>query len=162
MCTKCKITKQLDEFHNSTKKPDGKHSHCKVCRLAYAASAQVRERENARRRALPKDHPFREQRRETERRRRYQKFGMSFEDYERMVKEAGGCQICGTPLTTERNAPRNQIACLDHCHDSGEPRGVLCLTCNSGIGKLKDDAELCRKAARYLDNFQKITTVEEL
>ena len=40
----------------------------------------------------------------------------------------------------------------DHDHKTGKWRGVLCTTCNSGIGMLKDNPELCEAAATYLRN----------
>lgn len=45
---------------------------------------------------------------------------------------------------------------MDHCHDSSRIRGLLCHTCNSGIGKLRDNPELLRKAADYLERHQNI------
>jgi hypothetical protein len=39
---------------------------------------------------------------------------------------------------------------LDHCHETGEIRGILCGTCNQGLGMFGEDAELLDAAARYL------------
>jgi hypothetical protein len=39
---------------------------------------------------------------------------------------------------------------LDHCHDTGEIRGILCALCNTGIGMLRDNPALCEIAAVYL------------
>ena len=39
---------------------------------------------------------------------------------------------------------------LDHCHDTGAIRGILCLSCNQGLGKVHDDPDLLEAAARYL------------
>jgi hypothetical protein len=41
---------------------------------------------------------------------------------------------------------------VDHDHDSGKVRGLLCNHCNTGIGKLKDCSTMLRKAADYIDN----------
>lgn len=42
--------------------------------------------------------------------------------------------------------------CVDHCHDTGQVRGLLCRTCNTGIGHLRDDLTLVHSAAEYLEN----------
>lgn len=40
---------------------------------------------------------------------------------------------------------------VDHCHETGRVRGVLCFNCNSAIGKLGDDPDIVRRAAAYLE-----------
>ena len=39
---------------------------------------------------------------------------------------------------------------LDHNHGTGEFRGFLCDSCNTGLGKFKDDPELLNRAINYL------------
>jgi Recombination endonuclease VII len=49
---------------------------------------------------------------------------------------------------------------VDHCHNTGRVRGVLCFNCNSAIGKLRDDPGAARRAAAYLEgNLWKPTLV---
>jgi 5-methylcytosine-specific restriction endonuclease McrA len=55
------------------------------------------------------------------------------------------CAICPTSV--------DMSSCLDHCHESGAPRGVLCITCNTGLGMFKDNVEALRKAALYLETL---------
>lgn len=52
------------------------------------------------------------------------------------------CPICG------RLADRNSS--VDHCHKTGLVRGMLCRSCNAGIGQLRDSVELLRAAIAYL------------
>ncbi len=42
---------------------------------------------------------------------------------------------------------------LDHCHKTGEVRGFLCESCNTGIGRFDDDPEIVKKAVKWLLNF---------
>lgn len=73
------------------------------------------------------------------------KFGLTVEDYDRMVAEQeGSCAICRRPCQTGRRLA------VDHCHKTGAVRGLLCHSCNLGIGKLGDDPERLLSAARYL------------
>lgn len=63
--------------------------------------------------------------------------------YERALKVQGGaCGICG-------RIPNKLV--IDHCHDTGNLRGLLCAQCNVGIGMLRDDVVVLRKAVAYLE-----------
>jgi hypothetical protein len=42
---------------------------------------------------------------------------------------------------------------VDHCHETGKIRGLLCHSCNTGIGKLGDNLEGLQKAVSYLERF---------
>lgn len=60
-------------------------------------------------------------------------------------KQNGKCAICSEAPSTKRGLH------VDHCHTTGEVRGLLCHGCNVGIGALKDDAGLLRAAIAYLE-----------
>ena len=76
----------------------------------------------------------------------FRSYGLTPAQYEAMrAGQAGGCAICGEPCATGKRLS------VDHCHDSMAVRGLLCGTCNSGIGMFKDKPDLLRKAAEYLD-----------
>src|SRR5574343_538867 len=55
------------------------------------------------------------------------------------------CDICGEAFASTKHRH------VDHCHTTGKARGLLCSNCNHAIGKMKDDPELLRKAAAYLE-----------
>lgn len=59
--------------------------------------------------------------------------------------QAGLCAICG-------REPGRKGLCVDHDHATGRVRAMLCTRCNTAIGMLKDDPELCERAAIYLRN----------
>ena len=72
-------------------------------------------------------------------------YGLSVEDYENLLKESGGvCAIC-------KNKPEKRLH-IDHCHNTGKIRKLLCITCNSGLGMFKDDVNLLAKAIKYLED----------
>lgn len=74
------------------------------------------------------------------------KFGMTPEDYEAMLERQNGCcAICRTDEPGGRGKWH-----IDHCHETNEVRGLLCQSCNMGIGQLKDDVNLLQKAIGYL------------
>ncbi len=72
-------------------------------------------------------------------------YGLSKERMSEMITEQRGrCAICERSLTTIR---------VDHCHFTGVVRGVLCSSCNVGLGLFKDDPGILLKAVAYLSKF---------
>lgn len=112
----------------------------KVCRLCNRRLALVRFRAvgNDRRRTECGDCE-REATFARDLRRRYD---LPLATYEAMLVDQGGCcAICEKTM-----AP----PCVDHCHESGLVRGLLCANCNLGLGHLRDDAALLVAAIGYL------------
>lgn len=62
------------------------------------------------------------------------------------------CDIC--KQLPEQAVARVKYLGVDHCHETGTVRGYLCVTCNSLIGMARDNPELLRKAAEYLEQFE--------
>lgn len=57
------------------------------------------------------------------------------------------CACCGR----EFRSAAERVATLDHDHDTGELRGLICKRCNLVLGKVKDDADILIALARYLE-----------
>lgn len=75
------------------------------------------------------------------------KYGITLEQYELMLAEQQGCcAICRLPMEL---APRRLH--VDHNHETGVARGILCYLCNTGLGVFKDNAVRLRAAADYID-----------
>ena len=76
------------------------------------------------------------------------KYNISLKEYNQLLDFQGGsCALCQKPL--ERLSRRINI---DHDHDTGEVRGLLCTGCNTGLGHLGDDIEGLERALYYLKN----------
>ena len=70
-------------------------------------------------------------------------YGLNAEEYQSLSdSQEGKCAIC---MQTPKDALH-----IDHDHDTGAVRGLLCRGCNMAIGKLGDDAETVQRAADYL------------
>jgi hypothetical protein len=84
----------------------------------------------------------------SERRRKLLKrYGMTPDEYDAMYEAQGGrCAICNRH---ETECQRGQLQ-VDHCHETGVVRGLLCGLCNTAIGKMGDDPERLIVAAHYL------------
>ncbi len=81
-------------------------------------------------------------------------FGITLEEFNKILEAQNNlCAICKQPETRQFNGRTSSLA-LDHCHETGKVRGLLCWRCNSGIGKLRDNSELLRNAADYLDRYK--------
>lgn len=63
------------------------------------------------------------------------------------TEQNGLCAICNSTLTDGNPSH------LDHCHDTGTIRGLLCRHCNWGLGDFKDNIEYLESAIAYLKRF---------
>lgn len=71
------------------------------------------------------------------------KYGLTIEQYEELLSKSNHqCQMC--------EATEN--LCVDHDHETNEVRGILCKTCNTGIGFLKHNKEILNKGIEYLES----------
>ncbi len=147
VCTKCKLPDQ--EFGKNKLASDGLQSWCKGCIREYQreryADPVLKAREKDRQRRRYHEHP------EGNKAHLKFKYGLTVEQYKAMVKaQAGLCAICRQP-------PRGKKKRLgvDHDHETGAVRGLLCGTCNTAIGHLAESRDSLRRAARYLARFIK-------
>lgn len=88
------------------------------------------------------------------------KYGMSIADFDaRLLAQRGLCSICGvlmTPPARRARANRSGVT-VDHCHDTGRVRGLLCYECNLGLGVFKDSLQRLRAAVAYLEKDASMT-----
>ena len=71
-------------------------------------------------------------------------------EYEHMLREQNHCcAICGQKEITKRNKQFKKLA-IDHCHQTGRIRGLLCQFCNTGIGYFRESLEILESAINYL------------
>jgi hypothetical protein len=155
-CTRCKLTKAITEFDIARSRKDGHNFRCSACIAEVRALPENRARANAATKAWTLEN--REQRdawqrknyqeNRTERlhgRRRYL-YGLEPEQFEQMKKDQDNkCKICGTSEPRGRGNWH-----VDHDHETGAVRSLLCTDCNTGLGKFLDSPALLIAAAQYL------------
>lgn len=133
VCTKCKKDLPISDFHFH---PLGKYklkSHCQSCDYLNLKNWRANNPEHFRR--IGWTYELKKQ------------YNLTPEEYEILLKEQNyGCAICG--LTSKRSGKHMKLA-VDHDHDTGKIRGLLCDSCNRGIGYLKNLSNL-RKSIFYL------------
>lgn len=132
-CKSCDQFKPVDDFNKSGDKRVGRHAHCKVC-LATRWSASDHENRTRSKRA---------------------RFGLSYDAYLAMCVEQGNrCAICGEAETDVHQGTRRiRELAIDHDHSTGAVRALLCGKCNKAIGLMRDNPDLMRAAALYLESF---------
>lgn len=81
-------------------------------------------------------------------------YGLTMDGYNKMfVAQNGKCAICGKSKELW-SSDKVKFLHVDHCHDTGEIRGLLCYNCNNGIGALQDNPDYCDNAGSYLRRFK--------
>jgi len=137
MCTVCKVAKPFEDFYDGYKAKKQQyqtnrrypHSRCKDC-----DHARVRTYHKNNRAKVVKQQLISHRRRE---------YGLTEEQYNYMVSSQNNmCAIC--------NKPSHKTLHIDHDHVTGKVRGLLCSSCNTGIGFFKDDISLLNNAIDYL------------
>lgn len=124
VCAKCGESKPIGEFHKQPTGKMGRHSYCKPC---------YNERNKTRNRS---DTP--EQKRQWNLSRRY---GITVAEFDEMLARQGGkCVIC-------EQEPKRPV--VDHCHETGAVRGILCHRCNIILHGI-ENADYRGRAMRYL------------
>lgn len=83
------------------------------------------------------------------------KYGITKEEYlAKLEAQDGKCAICRQPPEVGNAKQRLHV---DHNHESGEVRGLLCFACNSGIGQFKESLQLLNLAANYIGRYSDMT-----
>jgi len=146
-CNKCGVeafTKDdLEIFQRANGGRFGRANMCKQC-----AVTKTIKNKNAR---PPMTEEQEAQYRKSQRKWHLKKtYNLTLKDYDIMLTEQHNCcKICKCKAYSERNAFREHLV-VDHCHLTGDVRGLLCHQCNVALGGFKDDLELLEKALNYL------------
>lgn len=154
-CSRCGKIHALDRFQRQNTKL-GYRSSCKYCRHVNDRKKNARvffsedrfwfNHRTSLSRIVDKTNRTRDLERDRTRYIRNQynvDFPTSVELYNLSTK--GTCEICDK--CPEKN---KKALSVDHCHKTGVVRGILCQDCNMGIGNLKDNTKILKKAIKYL------------
>jgi hypothetical protein len=82
-------------------------------------------------------------------------YGLSNDNYIEMFEsQIGLCAICKEPQQGITKDGETRFLCVDHCHQTGKVRHLLCAKCNAGLGQFRDNPEFLTKAAKYIIKHQ--------
>lgn len=136
LCKTCNTTKTIESFAKRPGTPDGLRQQCRDC-------VNKKARENPNRGAWHKKNieKVKKNNRAALLKRHY---GMSLEDYNKMyTTQKGVCKIC---------SEHDEKLVVDHCHKTGKIRGLLCNSCNLGLGAFRDSVKSLKNAIKYLED----------
>ncbi len=123
-CYTCLIEKGTREFYRDKRSPDGFSASCKACKQPSVRNRWVR------------------------------RYKITLEEYEALfVAQNGVCAICGLPECGRIHGHSLSLA-VDHDHQTGKVRGLLCHQCNRAVGMLHNNPDFFESGARYLRQNQ--------
>lgn len=122
-CSKCKLDKLPDFFSKNKKQKTGYNYACKTCM-----------KEQTRRYNLPS------------------KYGITVEEYTDKIKQQDyKCACCGVKFELDDEAKK--MPCVDHNHNTGEVRDILCHRCNLAAGNVLDSSFMAEQLVAYLKKW---------
>jgi hypothetical protein len=153
-CTNCKIQQPTENYHikNRKKKRKDGSTHSWIGHYAECKSCWTE-------RSVESFHKYKEYYKEYNKnycpnkkkssQLKYE-YGITLEQYNQLlVEQEGSCSIC---KSVSPNRSGSNYFHVDHCHITNKVRGLLCNSCNLGLGSFKDNTIILQKAIEYLNN----------
>jgi hypothetical protein len=110
-CSKCDTVKSVEDFYKSSAR--GTQAWCKPCTREYRRATRAQNARLA----------------------RLRNYGLTADEFDALMQDQGGrCASCEDDF-----GPAAHDVHVDHCHQSGKVRGILCRHCNIALGHLRDD-----------------------
>lgn len=132
-CTKCGEVKLKTAFDIRKASKDGLTAQCTVCLRTKAMKVRKDNPEAVRAKNLKT------------------RFNMTIEQYNtKFLEQKGKCGICDKAETMKALNGKVKWLAIDHNHYTGAIRGLLCSSCNTGLGKLGDSIKVLESAIKYL------------
>jgi hypothetical protein len=145
-CSCCEQRLPHSAYHKDKRGPYGLAYYCKKCALAkqrkwHNEKSHLEEYRNRRRSSYMK-----------------MNYGITLEERTKLLeRQQHQCAICKTELKTQGTHTHT-----DHCHTTGNVRGILCTNCNRGLGHFKDSVENLRAAIEYLSRTESVDPQKEV
>ena len=131
VCTTCKAEKDINEFYlrGGNYSPNSRKSKCKECDKKRVAETYWKDPSIYQNNHLKRN------------------YGITLNEYNQMLVEQGHrCKTCGT---TEPGGKHGKFM-VDHSHNTGEVRGLLCKSCNIALGEVGDNIQTLEAMIKYL------------
>lgn len=150
-CNKCDSTKGLDDFHNDKDKKDGLSTTCKPCKIDTSIKHYLKDPAKVIKRVSTYYENDKQTAKDTSWKSSLKiKYNLTIDQWNEMFNSQGGkCKICSI-----HQSKLNRRLAVDHCRSTSKVRGLLCDTCNRGIGFLKESQEILEAAIKYLKDSE--------
>lgn len=146
VCPGCENEKDLDEFYTDAVK--GTRSRCIACEKAYGKDWYRKNKRKNRNRSYKwiAKNPD-----EVRSKRLQNAYGITAQAYDQMLADQDGvCALCHKPEKAKSRSGAIRALAVDHCHDTGRVRGLLCRKCNQILGEIGDKLESAQKLVLYM------------
>lgn len=129
---KCKRCGRIFETLLTKVKAKGEHFCSIDCYILYLKENSLPDKEKKKRNILYQ---------------KKSKYNLNEEEYNNLfLKQGNSCAICGKPFNEERKG------FVDHSHETGKVRGILCSKCNTLIGMANEETNILENAIKYINN----------
>lgn len=129
-CSKCNKNLPTSHFYKESQTKRGYQYHCKNCQAKHRDKYYCPQKNS--------------------RRIKRNRYNISDEDLDALMS-VRCCDICCKRISWGPDKTASK-AYIDHCHATQQVRGVLCMQCNTSIGKLGDDIESIQHVLTYMKN----------
>ena len=141
LCKKCNTVKSVTEFHKSKRHMNGIKNECAKCTNEYLRKHYIKNKSRYNQRSQEAHY--------------LRKYNLKYSEYLDLCEKVNyQCEICfksGEPAKSGRGKKSiNNVLVVDHDHNTGQVRGILCQDCNRGLGLFKDNAKVLIKASEYV------------
>ena len=135
-CSRCHLWLPFSCFGPSRRTVDGLYVYCNKCLSIYTKETMT----SAKRRD----------------RNLHTNYGITAKQYDRMFAEQGGvCACCGQSETRlDSRTGEVRYLSVDHDHDTGDVRSLLCGECNSAFGMMQEDPDRIRMLLAYAEKIK--------
>lgn len=139
ICSSCKLELPNSRFRKRNGRPSNVVSKCKDCSSKYEKERRSAKPDMYKNITLKKT------------------YGITLEEYNAiLLKQHGVCAICGKPEIATRGGKLLALS-VDHDHATNQIRGLLCESCNIGLGNFKEDVPTLLSAIKYVEFWSEQT-----
>ncbi len=171
LCNKCEKEQPETEFYLKWKDKDIRHKICRTCKKEWAQTPHGRSKRHKYNASKKGKKSVAKYRKETSQKRKdwYRKYAdsgrqrdiklrscydITLDDYKKMFSQQKGvCAICGEPETAKWAGKIKPLS-VDHNHDTGDVRALLCFKCNMGISQFRENITYMANAIAYIEKYK--------